>query len=128
PQNLSKPTIDLAYWWANAKPGPKHGRRLIAGERVTNSFDLFFRCARTRATTTAVVRRLPTFHLKLAFADAALTGRSAAGITFLPREPSARAAPPDRPQSPGLPPPPITQKACRDAAVSAAPRARVFRV
>jgi Tfp pilus assembly protein PilX len=24
PQNLGKPTIDLDYWWQNAKPGPKH--------------------------------------------------------------------------------------------------------
>lgn len=23
-QNLGKPTIDLDYWWQNAKPGPKH--------------------------------------------------------------------------------------------------------
>jgi Tfp pilus assembly protein PilX len=24
PQNLSKPAVDLAYWYENAKPGPKH--------------------------------------------------------------------------------------------------------
>ncbi len=24
PQNLSKPAVDLAYWYDNAKPGPKH--------------------------------------------------------------------------------------------------------
>jgi Tfp pilus assembly protein PilX len=30
-QNLGKPTIDLDYWWHNAKPGPKHPCTVSSG-------------------------------------------------------------------------------------------------
>ncbi len=35
PENLSKPTIDLAYWWANAKPGPKYPCTTVSGTPPT---------------------------------------------------------------------------------------------
>jgi hypothetical protein len=36
-QNLGKPTIDLSYWWQNAKPGPKHPCTTSSG--TVPSFD-----------------------------------------------------------------------------------------
>ena len=49
-QNLGKPTIDLDYWWQNAKPGPKHPCTTSSGQRAHVRQQ---RRARPRRTTEA---------------------------------------------------------------------------
>lgn len=38
-KNLAMPTVDFTYWWANAKPGPKHFCTNVNPGLATNFFD-----------------------------------------------------------------------------------------